>query len=66
MVIDMQDKRYFRAETFLNAAEEIMLNHIAGKFGVSKSAAIRICLHHVGDHLTQQAHAENTGIITEV
>jgi len=62
----MKEKRDYREETALNAAEEALLHEIAGKFGVSKSAALRICLHHVGDHITRQSRLQDTGILTDV
>jgi len=62
----MNEKRDFREETLLNAAEEALLKEISGKFGVSKSAALRICLHHVGDQITRQSRLRDTGILTDV
>jgi len=60
------DKRDFREETQLNAAEERLLIYVAGKYGVSKSAALRICLHAVGDDLVRKERLAATGISTEL
>lgn len=61
----MSNKRDYREETQLNSAEFILLKHIAGKFGISKSAALRMCLHIVGDDLNRKEIMRETGIITE-
>lgn len=60
------DKRDFREETALNAAEETLLVYVAGKYGVSKSAALRICLHIVGDNLMRNDRCGDTGKLTEL
>lgn len=60
------DKRDFREETQLNAAEERLLEYVAGKYGVSKSAALRLCLHVVGDDLVRKDRLAATGLITEL
>jgi hypothetical protein len=60
------DKRDFREETNLNAAEERLLKYIADKLGVSKSAAMRLCIHIVGDDLLRKERLADTGILSEV
>lgn len=62
----MHDKRDYREETALNAAEERLLAYVAGKYGVSKSAALRLCLHRVGDDLLRKERLAATGEFTEV
>jgi hypothetical protein len=59
------DKRDFREETALNAAEELLLKYVAGKLGTSKSAALRVCLHIVGDDLRRKERLTETGLVTE-
>jgi len=61
----MNDKRDFREETLLNAAEERLLTFVAGKYGVSKSSALRLCLHVVGDDLVRKDRLADTGIVTD-
>ena len=60
------DKRDFREETNLNAAEERLLVFVAGKLGVSKSAALRIALHALGDDLVRKDRLAETGLISEL
>lgn len=60
----MIDKRDFREETNLNAAEERLLVFIAGKLGVSKSAALRLALLRLGDHLVKEERFSATGIVS--
>lgn len=60
-----QDKRDFREETALNAAEESLLIMVAGRYGVSKSAALRIALHIVGDNIMRKDRLAETGEVTD-
>jgi hypothetical protein len=56
----LEDKRDFREETLLNAAEWQQLKAICGKYGVSKAAGIRLCIHIVGDKLTRDERLRDT------
>ena len=58
--MQIDEKRDFREETHLNAAEWQMLRSIAGRYGVSKSAALRLCLHIVGDKITRDELMKDT------
>jgi len=62
----IEDKRDFREETLLNAAEWNMLKKVAGKYGVSKAAALRLCLHVVGDKITRDEMLTPTVELPEV
>ena len=59
----IEDKRDFREETALNAAEERLLKYVAETFGISKSAALRLCLHQVGDELIRKEKLRDTGLL---
>lgn len=56
----MMDKRDFREETALNAAEFALLRVMAGHFGLSKSATLRYCLHVVGKDFMRKRRASDT------
>lgn len=58
--------RDYREETCLNAAEEQLLIYISGRQGLSKSAAIRHCIHLVGDYFTKLDRQAATGTLTEL
>ena len=60
----MIDKRDFREETNLNAAEERLLVWAAAKMGISKSAALRMALLRLGDDLVRQERLTETGIVS--
>jgi len=59
------DKRDFREETSLNASEEALLMMLAGRYGVSKSGMLRVCLHIVGDDVIRKDRLSDTGRLTE-
>lgn len=65
-IIEMTNKRDFREETQLNAAEWNQLKNIAGKYGLSKSAALRLCIHLVGDKITRDEAMKSTGGLPEL
>lgn len=65
-IMSITDKRDFREETLLNAAEWNMLKQISGKYGVSKAAALRLCLHIVGDKITRDEALNSTGNAPEL
>ena len=56
----MNNRRDFREETKLNAAEFALLREVAGQLGLSKSAALRYCLHSVGKNFMRKRRAEDT------
>ena len=62
----VEDKRDFREETLLNASEFTLLREIAGDLGLSKSAAIRYCIHVVGSDLIRRKHQFDTRMLPEV
>ncbi len=59
-----ENKRDFREETNLNAAEFALLKELAGELGLSKSAALRYCLHEIGDKVIRSKHVRDTGIVS--
>lgn len=61
----MQDKRDFREETALNAAEFALLRLMAGQLGLSKSATIRYCIHQVGKDCMRKRRVSDTDESTE-
>lgn len=56
----MNNRRDFREETKLNAAEFALLREVAGQLGLSKSAALRYCLHSVGKNFMRKRRAADT------
>lgn len=62
----MTDKRDYREETFLNAAEFSLLRELAGFYGLSKSAMLRLCLHQVGDEFMRKQRLNDTAEKAEV
>jgi len=62
----MTDRRDYREETLLNAAEFALLREISGDLGLSKSSAIRYCIHVVGDDLMRRKRQAETGRVTEL
>jgi len=65
-LMSIEKKRDFREETLLNAAEWNMLKTVAGKYGVSKSAVLRMGLLALGDKITRAEAMQNTGIFPEL
>lgn len=63
--MDMADKRDFREETALNAAEFVLLKSLTGKLGLSKAAVLRYALHFLGDHVIKNEQLKDTGLLTE-
>lgn len=61
----MIEKRDFREETALNAAEWALLRTLAGQLGISKSATLRYCLHTVGNDFMRKRRASDTVETTE-
>jgi len=61
----MKNRRDFREETNLNAAEFALLRMIAGQLGLSKSAALRYCLHSVGKDFMRKRRAADTNELSE-
>lgn len=61
----MENKRDFREETNLNAAEFALLRTMAGQFGISKSATLRYCLHKVGNDFMRKRRSDDTYEISE-
>lgn len=60
------NKRDYREETLLNAAEFALLREIAGDLGLSKAAALRYCMHVVGDDHMRRKRLAETGRLTDV
>lgn len=63
--MDMAEKRDFREETALNAAEFSLLKFCGGELGLSKSATLRFALHLLGDNLIKNKRLKDTGLVTE-
>ena len=61
----MIDKRDYREETALNAAEFALLKFVSSELGQSKSATLRYCLHRIGDELMRNKRLRETGLSTE-
>ena len=61
----MAEKRDFREETLLNAAEFSLLREMSGDLGIAKAAVLRYCLHVVGNEFIKNKRLKETGIVTE-
>lgn len=58
----LDEKRDFREETALNAAEFQSLRHCAARLGLSKSSTLRLALHRLCDQITREELLEATGL----
>ena len=63
-IFDM-NKRDYREETALNAAEYRQLQYLAGRLGLSKRATLRYCFLQVADKVTRQELARDTAEVSE-
>lgn len=63
--MNANDKRDFREETALNAAEFQSLRHCSARLGLTKSATLRLALHLLCDQITRQELQDATGIGSE-
>lgn len=61
----VDEKRDFREETALNAAEFQSLRHCAARLGLSKSATLRFALHQLCDQITRRELQEATGFVAD-
>jgi hypothetical protein len=60
-----EEKRDFREETLLNAAEWQLLKACSGRLGLSKSATLRFALLQLGNKITREEVLSDTGIVTD-
>lgn len=60
----MNDKHDFREETNLNAVEEVALNWLAGKLGISKSATLRLGMIRLVEQAKREEALHSTGLVS--